>query len=393
MVLRALKFLCCWMVLLCSAFEAWPIAAQSDSDASLPQRDAEAIRKDRLKVEVLMRLSNMDVNRDEKLLATVHRYLDFLGDDPQQLRIIRQLKPNGVGGRLLELAATWEEQKKTSEALQAIELALSLGYVDELKRKFTAEEPTEEDRRLARVLSLSDSREAFGIAESLIEEAGIDAEIRQAAAIGLSKFPAGQKRLIALAEDDQLTSDVRFLVSAALRTSALDEVREKAAILFPPKKTSTVELPPIDELCRKQGDPERGRLLFEGVAKCSQCHTVKGTGKNVGPDLTEIGSKLSREAMYLAILEPSAGISHNYESYAALLDTGAVIVGLLVSKTEQHIVLKDAEGIERTLDADAIEDLKKLEKSLMPDNLQETMSVDGLIDVVEYLMSLQRERP
>lgn len=37
---------------------------------------------------------------------------------------------------------------------------------------------------------------------------------------------------------------------------------------------------------------------------CNKCHLVRGEGKQIGPDLTEIGSKLSREAMFESILYP-----------------------------------------------------------------------------------------
>ena len=40
------------------------------------------------------------------------------------------------------------------------------------------------------------------------------------------------------------------------------------------------------------GDPARGQALFSGEqARCSQCHTFRGKGGTVGPDLTEIGKK------------------------------------------------------------------------------------------------------
>ncbi len=100
---------------------------------------------------------------------------------------------------------------------------------------------------------------------------------------------------------------------------------------------------------------------------------MAGQGKNVGPDLTEIGSKLSREAMLVSILDPSAGISHNFENYAALTEDGNTINGLLVSKTDAQVVLKDAQGIERTIASEDLAQFKKLEKSLMPENLHEAL--------------------
>jgi ubiquinol-cytochrome c reductase cytochrome c subunit len=38
-----------------------------------------------------------------------------------------------------------------------------------------------------------------------------------------------------------------------------------------------------------EGDPARGRALFEGKGECRDCHAVAGAGSRVGPDLSRIG--------------------------------------------------------------------------------------------------------
>jgi putative heme-binding domain-containing protein len=118
---------------------------------------------------------------------------------------------------------------------------------------------------------------------------------------------------------------------------------------------------------------------------------VRGVGKGVGPDLSEIGSKLTREAMLVAILDPSAGISHNYETFADQTDSGEVGTGLLVSQTEEEIILKDAQGIERKYPREEVLEFKKQEKSLMPENLHHNFDEQGLVDIVEYMLSLKKE--
>jgi putative heme-binding domain-containing protein len=54
------------------------------------------------------------------------------------------------------------------------------------------------------------------------------------------------------------------------------------------------------------------------------------------------------------------------------------------------VTIKDAKGIERTIARKDLEQLKKQDKSLMPENLQETMSEQGLVDLVEYLTTLKK---
>ena len=102
-------------------------------------------------------------------------------------------------------------------------------------------------------------------------------------------------------------------------------------------------LPPLSELVKMKGNAAHGKELFGDKATCGKCHIVGGQGRDVGPNLSEIGSKLSKDALLVAILDPNAGISHNYETFLAVTDDGKTISGLLVSKTDDELVIKDAE--------------------------------------------------
>ena len=130
--------------------------------------------------------------------------------------------------------------------------------------------------------------------------------------------------------------------------------------------------------------------MFHNAATCGKCHVVNGEGKEVGPNLSEIGGKLGKDALLISILDPSAGISHNYESYSAVTDDGKSISGVLVSKTDSEIVLKDINAIAHTLKAAGVDEFKKLPTSLMPADLQKLMSPQDLVDVVAYLLTLKK---
>jgi len=194
-----------------------------------------------------------------------------------------------------------------------------------------------------------------------------------------------------LAQENRLPAEAKVMVSATMRQSKDESVRKESEQLFPAKKVSGAALPPIAQLASRQGNPEQGKKVFDSSGTCAQCHQVQGGGKNVGPDLSEIGTKLSREAFYVSILEPSAGISHNYEAYVALLDDDSVVTGLKINETGDEVILRDAKGIDRKLAKKEIEEIKKSDKSLMPDNLHEALSEGDLVDLVAYLETLKKK--
>jgi len=147
--------------------------------------------------------------------------------------------------------------------------------------------------------------------------------------------------------------------------------------------------PPVSELLARKGNPVNGKSLFAGAGTCAKCHIVNGEGKAVGPNLSGIGVKLSREALYESILAPSAAISHSYETFTALLEDGRSVTGLLISQSPEKIVIRGADSIDVTLPAGEVEELVKQPVSLMPADLATTLSPDELVDLVAWLETLR----
>ncbi len=345
------------------------------------------VPNDRVVVEALMRIDGVDLRSNEKWTKAVSRYLASIENDPSQLNIIRKLKVPHLRDHLVERASAWGA---STSAVQALDLALEQGAESSIKQMLTQPTPTEPAVAISKVLALSNRKEAFEIQRELLENQQIAKSVRVDAAVGLSRNKGMHAKLIELAKADKLPVDAKSIIGATLRSSEDANVRQAATELFPSLKTSQNPLPPIEALVKRAGNPANGKLLYTGVATCSQCHIVGTDGKNVGPNLTEIGSKLGKDAMYLAILAPSAGISHSFESYSVRTKDGDVFTGLLVSDTAQGITVRDAKGIERSVPREDVDDFKKQEKSLMPENLQETMNEQGLIDLVEYLTTLKK---
>jgi putative heme-binding domain-containing protein len=117
---------------------------------------------------------------------------------------------------------------------------------------------------------------------------------------------------------------------------------------------------------------------------------VKGKGIDFGPDLTEIGDKLSVEALYEAILYPNNAISHGFHGVVITQKDDTQFGGYLVSETDDSLSLRMPGGVTQSI---AVTDVKKresMELSLMPAGLAATLSTQELADLVAYLRTLKK---
>jgi putative heme-binding domain-containing protein len=162
---------------------------------------------------------------------------------------------------------------------------------------------------------------------------------------------------------------------------------------FPlPSTAGGQAMPPVGELLKRTGDAAKGRLVYEKVeSTCVTCHRIGDTGSDVGPALTEIGSKLAKEVLYEAILAPNAGISMGFETTQLGFKSGDVAMGIVRSETEDELVLAMPGGIQNRYKKADISKREKLPISLMPTGLQAVMTTDQLVDMVEYLASLKKQ--
>ncbi len=182
---------------------------------------------------------------------------------------------------------------------------------------------------------------------------------------------------------------VRRQESKAIATAIATRIVATSDGATVPQAKGGKKPPPASELLARKGNPVNGKVLFAGAGTCAKCHIVNGEGKAVGPNLSGIGVKLSREALYESILAPSAAISHSYETFTALLEDGRSVTGLLISQSPEKIVIRGADSIDVTLPAGEIEELVKQPVSLMPADLATTLSPDELVDLVAWLETLR----
>lgn len=134
------------------------------------------------------------------------------------------------------------------------------------------------------------------------------------------------------------------------------------------------------------GVPKAGRPLFE--KQCSKCHALFGKGGAVGPDLTSF-KRDDLEKMLLSIVHPNAEIREGFASYLAITQEGRSIVGILLDKNPQTILLRTPEGVEVAIPTDEIEEFTPTKISLMPEGLLKDYNDQELCDLFGYLRMTQ----
>ena len=343
--------------------------------------------KDALIVETLLRIDNFDLEAKPKTKAAVLRYLAANPGSDSFFQLVERFQIKDAGEALVELAVA---KPGETAGVKAAELLLKL---DDQKRVDGTITGDDSGRAAALIVALGN---VGGKAVSerlmpLVTDAKKPLAVRSAAVTAVGKSQPGEKFLLGCVQDKKVAADLNFTLANVLFASADPTVKAEAARhLTLPASAGAKPLPPLAELLKMAGNAAHGKELFGGTATCNKCHTVNSQGKDIGPNLSEIGSKLGKDALLVSILDPSAGISHNYETFLAVTDDGKTISGILVSKTDDEVVLKDANAIVHTLKTAELEEIKKLSTSLMPADLQKLLTAQDLVDVVEYMITLKK---
>lgn len=350
--------------------------------------DAQRAKDERI-VQTVLRLTGFDLNSKPEAKAAVLRHLTRIEGEDKYFEIVGKLNlAKDVAPELLKHAIAAPE---SNAGVNCVALLLKADELEGIREVLAGgDEPA---MALITALGLTGQRQAQALVEPLIADSERSTAVRSAAVRALGKIPGGEKELLQIVEQGKLADDLKFAAANVLLNSADAGIKAAAGKhLMLPATADAEPLPTIAELVKRSGDVAAGQALFAAEkTQCAKCHVVNGVGKEVGPNLSEIGSKLSKEALYLSILDPSAGISFNFETSEIVTNEGQVLQGIVVSDTADSVTLKTAEAITRVIPKAEIDEIAKLKISLMPQDLQRQLTAQNLIDIVEYLTTLKKK--
>ena len=287
--------------------------------------------------EALQRLGSTDFSSNPDATAALNQVLTDRQGTSLFIELVQRFHLKDRYGELLKLAQSNPDQQIGVEAIRAL-----------LKNKewhvlITALRSKDAKSALATAQVMGNSRDGAigGVLVAVVKDDSVSIDVRREALRAATTVNYAAQDLAKLYEDQRLESELAATLAAALHAASSADTREIANRLFPlPPAKEGKPLPQIHQLVATKGDVKNGRLVFNTTGTCHKCHVVNKIGREIGPDLSEIGSKLSRQAMFESIIFPSAGISHNYEAYTLVLVSGTTSTGLIISETDESIRLK-----------------------------------------------------
>ena len=333
----------------------------------------------------LTRLNKLNLTDHPAVKAALLRTLDQVKGKPDFVEMIRAFNLSGMQDILLEMAASEPGQ---ASGVDAMRLLLESRNETLIRNALAGTNGS----KIAEALGNTGSKQIPPLLQPIVSDSAIDRVVRIQAVRSLSKSRQGAEALLKLAEDQRLPEDLKLTTGLELNSVRQNDLRLRAAKILPLAQSRDARpLPAISELIKRNGDVARGAAVYRSDAiGCIKCHQLNGEGIDFGPNLSEIGAKLGKDALYESVLDPSAGISFGYEAWQVEFKNGDEAFGLIVNETETELSIKAVGGIVTRFKKADIATRAKQKLSSMPTNLTQAMTDQEFVDLVEYLSTLKK---
>jgi putative heme-binding domain-containing protein len=164
--------------------------------------------------------------------------------------------------------------------------------------------------------------------------------------------------------------------------SAMDASTSRALVRylrFLQGKTGNAALP---------GNPQNGKAIFFGGARCSECHLAAGAGGFIASDLSSYGRSRPIEEIRDAIVKPNQPSNAPRGTVTIATRAGQNLTGVVRNEDNFSLQLQSLDGIFHLLMKSDIVTIKRDSNSLMPVNYGSTLSAGEQNDLISFLMSV-----
>jgi putative heme-binding domain-containing protein len=134
------------------------------------------------------------------------------------------------------------------------------------------------------------------------------------------------------------------------------------------------------------GNSQKGKALFYGKAKCSDCHMVSGHGGFFGQDLTNYALRRSAVEVRAAILNPNKDLDPRRGLIVVVLSDATRLSGMARNEDNFSLQLQTADGAFHLLNKSDIRELNYTGATGMPSDYGAALSASELEDLVSFLL-------
>ncbi|HNT50640.1 MAG TPA: c-type cytochrome [Cyclobacteriaceae bacterium] len=178
------------------------------------------------------------------------------------------------------------------------------------------------------------------------------------------------------------------LSGADLLTQSGNDLDDKPQPKGPGRRRSPEEATAmVEELSNRNF--EQGKNMYEATL-CSSCHSMRGEGGAVGPDLTQIGTRFSAKDILEHTLDPNKEISDQYAATVFTMKDGSSIVGRLINEEDGKYFVSQNPFMPQSLREVAKADVvstKRSTVSIMLPWLLSGLNDEEIKDIVAYLVA------
>jgi cytochrome c oxidase cbb3-type subunit 3 len=135
------------------------------------------------------------------------------------------------------------------------------------------------------------------------------------------------------------------------------------------------------------GDPQRGKSLFFGKARCLECHMMHGAGGFLGRDLSAYGAALSPVEIRGNIVRGGDTASRTNKTAVITMRDSSKLTGIIRNEDNFSIQLQSLDGAFHFLSRSDVAQFEFLPEPIMPTDYGATLSSAELDDLVNYLVS------
>jgi putative heme-binding domain-containing protein len=139
------------------------------------------------------------------------------------------------------------------------------------------------------------------------------------------------------------------------------------------------------------GDPQHGKALFFGKARCSECHMIEGAGGFIAEDLSVYGRTRAPEEIRAAITMKQNKTKGTAESLTTVTTrNGQTFSGVLRNEDNFSVQLQTLDGAFHLFTKAEVQSLARSSDPLMPSNYGSALSPKEIDDLISFLMTSAR---